>query len=109
MKDVNVGEKDRTIKKLIEANKTLKEELDREMERYVLLEEKYKDLLVKYNMLAKDHAKNAELLFTATTGAKMGNFNKYLSTTTDVQGLDLDPSQKHRTTDGFTKKFEESY
>jgi chromosome segregation ATPase len=84
MKDVNVGEKDRTIKKLIEANKTLKEELDREVERFMILEDKYKDLLMKYNQLAKDHARNAELLFTTTTGAKMGNFNRYLSSTADV-------------------------
>ena len=106
MKDVNVGEKDRTIKKLIEANKTLKEELDREMERFVLLEDKYNDLLVKYNLLAKDHAKNAELLFSTTTGAKMTNFNKYLSSTTDVQGNN-GPGGK--TSDGFAKKFEDLY
>jgi hypothetical protein len=48
MKDVNMGEKDRTIKKLIDSNRSLKDDLEREMERYVLLENKYKDILVKY-------------------------------------------------------------
>ncbi len=106
MKDVNVGEKDRTIKKLIDANRTLKEELDRESERFKILEDKYKDLLVKYNMLAKENAKNAQLLFTNTTGAQMTNFDKYLSTGGDLKGLDI---QGGRTTDGFTKKFEDLY
>ncbi len=99
MKDVNVGEKDRTIKKLIEANRQLKDDLEREMERFVLLENKHKDLLVKFNMLAKENAKYAELLFTNTTGAKMTNFDKYLTTG------EMDQTK----TDGFSKKFEDLY
>ncbi len=99
-----MGEKDRTIKKLIEANRTMKEELDREVERFVALEERYKELIMKYQMLAKDHARNAELLFTTTTGAKMGNFNKYLSSTDDVN-----EGGPKSTTDGFAKKFEGLY
>ena len=104
-----MGEKDRTIKKLIEANRTMKEELDREVERFVALEERYKELIMKYQMLAKDHARNAELLFTTTTGAKMGNFNKYLSSTDDVQGGNEGPAAGKSTTDGFAKKFEGLY
>ena len=57
MKDVNVSEKDRTIKKLIDANRQLKEELSREMERYSLLENKHKDILLKFNILAKENSK----------------------------------------------------
>jgi len=79
MKDVNLGEKDRTIRKLIEANRTLKDELDREMERFTLMENKYKELLVKFNVAAKENAKYAELLFANTTGSKLGNFESYLA------------------------------
>ena len=78
MKDVNVSEKDRTIKKLIDANRQLKEELSREMERYSLLENKHKDILLKFNVLAKENSKYQDLLFTQTTGGKMGNFNSFL-------------------------------
>ena len=68
MKDVNLGEKDGTIKKLLDANRQLREDLKREEERYKLLEQKYKDILVKYNVLARENAKNAEMLFTMNTG-----------------------------------------
>lgn len=101
MKDVNVGEKDRTIKKLIEANKQLKNDLEMEMERFTLLETNHKNLLVKFNMLAKENAKYAELLFTNTTGAKMTNFDKYLSTG--------ELEQETKTADGFARKFEDLY
>ena len=69
MKDVHMDEKERTIKKLIEANRQLREDLRRETERYGLIESKYKDLLVKYNVLAKENAKNAEMLFSMNTGS----------------------------------------
>ena len=46
----------------------MKEELEREMERYTILEGKHKDLLVKFNVLAKENARYTELLFTNTTG-----------------------------------------
>jgi len=78
MCDVNVEEKDRTIKKLIEANKGLKEDLRREEDRFALLESKYKDLLVKYNVLAKEHAKNTEMLFSMNTGGNIHNYSNYL-------------------------------
>ena len=100
MKDVNVGEKDITIKKLIQANKGLKEDLERELERFTLLEQKYKDLLVKFNSLAKENAKYAEMMFTQTTGGKLSNYQQFLST---------DGIAGAKTTDGFAKKFEDLY
>ena len=62
MKDVNLAERDKTSKKLLEANRQLRDDLRKEVERYQALEGKYKDLLVKYNVLAKENAKNAEWL-----------------------------------------------
>lgn len=100
MKDVNVGEKDGTIKKLITANRQLKEDLEREMERYTLLENKYKDLLVKFNALAKENSKYADMMFTSTTGAKMNNFNSYLTAS---------EAGAKTASDGFSKKFEDMY
>ena len=50
MKEVNNEEQERTMKKLIFANKQLREDLSREIERYNLLEEKFRGLLVKYNL-----------------------------------------------------------
>lgn len=41
MKDVNVGEKDKTIKKLVSANREMRDDLEREVERYRILEVKY--------------------------------------------------------------------
>lgn len=38
MKDVNVDEKDRTLKRLIQANHKLQEDLDKELDRFALLE-----------------------------------------------------------------------
>ncbi len=64
MKDVNVGEKDKTIKKLVLANREMREDLEREVERYRILEDRYKELLVKFNALAKENAKYAEMMFT---------------------------------------------
>lgn len=49
-RDVNLGEQDTTIKKLIFANKQLREDMTREIERFDLLQAKYQDLLVKLNI-----------------------------------------------------------
>lgn len=68
MKDVNLEEKDKNIRKMLEANKDLREKLSSEVERYKLLESKYKDLLIKYNVIAKEHAKLGETLFHMKTG-----------------------------------------
>ena len=72
------------------------------MERFIVLENKHKELLVKYNMLAKENSKYAELLFTNTTGAKMSNFDKFLSTGGDLPDGPIK-------SDGFAKKFESLY
>jgi len=78
MKDVNLDEKERTVKKLIDANRNLREDLKKESDRYSMLEGKYKDLLLKYNVLAKENAKNTEILFSMNTGANIHNYEEYL-------------------------------
>ena len=85
MKDVNVGEKDRTIRKLIEANRALKEELDKETERFSLMEIKYKDLLVKFNVAAKENSKYQETLFSQSTGGQLTNYEGFLGKYMDTQ------------------------
>ena len=57
------------MKKLIFANKQLREDLSREIERYNLLENKFRDLLVKYNLTSKENEKNQKLVFAMGTGA----------------------------------------
>ena len=47
MSDVKTAEKDLTIKKLTFANETLRKDLEQEIERFDLLQRKYKDLLIK--------------------------------------------------------------
>lgn len=78
MRDVNVNEQDTTIKKLIFANKQLREDLQREIERYNLLEAKYRDLLVKFNVASRENETNQEYIFSMQTGAHMAKFNKFL-------------------------------
>ena len=58
MKEINTDEQSKTIKKMVMANQQLREDLTREIERYNLLESKFKDLLVKYNIVSKEHKKN---------------------------------------------------
>lgn len=58
MKEVNLEEERRTIKKLIAANKTLRDDYQRETERYQLLEDKYKDVLMQFNMVSKENTRN---------------------------------------------------
>ena len=60
---MNVGEKDRTIRKLIQANRQLNEDLEKELERFTLMENRYKELLVKFNVSAKENAKFSEMMF----------------------------------------------
>lgn len=78
MADVKTGEKDTTIKKLVFANKTLREDLEQEIERFNLLQNKYKELLIKYNIASKENAKNQKSLFTMTTGAQMQKYEGFL-------------------------------
>ena len=82
MKDLNLAERDKTSKKLLEANRQLRDDLRKEVERYQALEGKYKDLLVKYNVLAKENAKNAELLFAVNTGSNLHNYAAMLNDNT---------------------------
>ena len=63
MKEVNLDERERTIKKLIEANKQLIANLKKETDRYTLLEEKYKDVLIQYQDLQKSNMRNESLAF----------------------------------------------
>ena len=93
MRDVNLDEKEKTVKKLIEANRQLREDLKKEADRYGLLEGKYKDILVKYNILAKENAKNAEMLFSMNTGGNIHNYDKYLLEKGNHRSAD--ESQKH--------------
>ena len=52
--------------------------MTREIERYNLLEGRFKDLLVKYNLLTKENNKNKEVLFTMHTGAKLPKYDNFL-------------------------------
>ena len=59
-------------------------DLDKELERFALLESKYKDLLVKFSRLAKDTAKFEHMIFNKTTGGNLENFDKFLSSAADA-------------------------
>ena len=63
MADVKSGEKDATIKKLVFANKTLRQDLEQEIARFNLLQEKYKELLIKFNIQNREDIKNQQSLF----------------------------------------------
>ena len=73
-----MDEKDQTIKKLVFANKTLREDLAQEIERFNLLQAKFRDLLIKYNIASKENAKNQKSLFEVTTGAHMHKYENFL-------------------------------
>lgn len=60
-----------TIKKLLYANSQLREDLTKEIERYYVLECKYKDLLVKHNIASKQNQKNESMLFGQFTGSDL--------------------------------------
>lgn len=72
-----------TIKKLLYANNQLREDLTKEIERYHLLESKYKDLLVKHSLVNKQNQKNENIIFGMNTGADFSNQKDYLSKKTD--------------------------
>jgi len=78
MKEVNLDERERTIKKLIEANKQLREDLTREVDRYTLVEGKYKEMLSKYASVAQENAKNQDLVFGMATGGNMDRYSGFL-------------------------------
>jgi len=82
MKEVNLDERDSTIKKLIGANKQLREDLGREVDRYILLEEKYRETAAKYDTVSKSNKRNEELVFGMTTGGNMTRYQGFLSDNT---------------------------
>jgi len=94
MADVKTGEKETTIKKLVFANKTLREDLEQEIERFNMLQSKYKELLIKYNIASKENSKNQKSLFTMTTGAQMQKYENFL----DDQG-EFNPKKSKMTED----------
>ena len=79
MKEVNLEERERTIKKLIEANKQLREDLGREVDRYILLEDRYKEVLLKLESISKENKRNEELVFGMTTGGNMDRYSGFLA------------------------------
>jgi len=52
--------------------------MSREIERYNLLESKFKDLLVKFNIVSKENTKNKDLVFNLTTGAQFPKYDNFL-------------------------------
>ena len=78
MKEINLDEREKTIKKLIDANKQLREDMIRESDRYYILEGKYKDVLVKLQQVAKENKKNEDLVFGLTTGGNMKRYSDFL-------------------------------
>jgi len=79
MKEINLDEKQKTIKKLIDAHRNLQEDLHKEQDRYMLLEKKYKDVLVKFSISDQENARNEELIFGMQTGSNMNRFRGFLS------------------------------
>ena len=78
MRDNKLGEREQTIKKLLEANRVLREDQRKETERYTILENKYKDILVKYRVLATENTKYEEMMFQMKTGGNINNYQSYL-------------------------------
>ena len=79
MKEVNLDERESTIKKLIQANKQLREDLEREVDRYILLEDKHRECLMKYEAVTKSNQRNEDLIFGLSTGGNMGRYRGFLS------------------------------
>ena len=78
MKEINLDEREKTIKKLIDANKQLREDMCREGDRYFILEGKYKEVLVKLQQVQRDNKKNEDLVFGMTTGGNMKRYSDFL-------------------------------
>ena len=78
MKEINLDERERTIKKLIEANKQLREDFSREVDRYTILETKYKEVLYKFTSVAKENQRNEEMVFGMATGTNITRYQNYL-------------------------------
>lgn len=61
--ETNQEDFQKTIKKMVQANKFLREDLDTETQRYRMLEDKYAKLLVEYKLAQKEYQKNEKLIF----------------------------------------------
>jgi hypothetical protein len=70
--------KDLMIRKLTQQNKLLREDFEREIKRYGLLEEKYTKLLVDHRTTMKSTEKDRTMIFQNQTGAHIGNFGNFL-------------------------------
>lgn len=90
MKDVNLDEQKKTIKKLIEANKQLRLDLEKEVDRYQLLEKKYSEVLSKFNILGKENARNEEMIFGMTTGTNIRRYQNYMEEDNEWVWVQLD-------------------
>jgi len=66
------------VKKLIQTNQMLRDDSVKQTEQFEHLQAKYKDLLVKFNILSKESLRNKELIFTQQTGANLGNYESFL-------------------------------
>ena len=76
--DRRSNEQQGTINKLLFANKTLREDLQQEIDRYTLLQDKYKEILIKYNVLKKENERNEKNLFAMGTGASLKKHEAFL-------------------------------
>lgn len=79
MKDINLDEHQRIIKALTQANKKLVEDLKREAQRYNLLEDKYKDALMKATHYGESAQYNERLVFGMSTGSNFGNYKDFMT------------------------------
>ena len=79
MRDINLEEKDVMVKKLVTANKQLREDLTREVDRNLMLEDKYKEVKMMYGASVKSNKKNEELVFGMSTGANMTRYTDFMT------------------------------
>ena len=57
----------------------MREDFSREVDRYTILEAKYKEVLYRFTTVAKENAKNEEIVFGMTTGSNIARFQDYLA------------------------------
>lgn len=88
MKDVNLDEHQRMIKSLTQANKQLVEDLKREASRYRMLEEKYRDAIMKATAYGESAKYNERLVFGMSTGSNFGNYKDFIMKKQDGEDYD---------------------
>jgi hypothetical protein len=52
----------------------LREDLTREVDRYIIIEDKYSDVLLQLEMVKRSNKKNEELVFGMSTGSNMSRY-----------------------------------